>query len=355
MKQRISVLRDALLSLGIISAAFLLSTLLVSLLQDTSLVPMVFFLAVFLAALLTHGYFYGIAASLVSVAAVNYAFTFPYFEFNLSAPRYFLPAVFMFPITFLTSALTTKIKYQDKMKVESEKEKMRANLLRAISHDLRTPLTSIYGASSAIMENYSSLTPEQHLKLLGEIREDSEWLIRMVENLLSITRISEEGAGVRIAKTPVVLEELVDGTLAKFRKCWPAVPVEIDIPEEFIRISMDAILIQQVLINLFTNAAQHARGMTKIEFRVFIHGDHAIFEVADDGCGIRAELLPHLFSGYLEKENGPVDKQKRGMGIGLSVCATIIKAHGGIITANNRSGGGALFHFTIPVEADPDE
>lgn len=144
--------------------------------------------------------------------------------------------------------------------MESEKEKMRANLLRAVSHDLRTPLTSIYGACSTVIENYDSLDKEKTIKLLGEACSDAQWLTRMVENLLSVTRIDSEK--VTVQKTPTVLDELLDTVLVKFRKRYPEIPVELETPDAFIVIPMDSMLIQQVLMNLLENAALHAEGMT---------------------------------------------------------------------------------------------
>ncbi len=142
------------------------------------------------------------------------------------------------------------------MRAESEREKVRANLLRAISHDLRTPLTSIYGSCSAIMENYDRLKKEQTWKLLGEMKEDAEWLIRMVENLLSVTRL--DGNAASVVKRPIVLEELIDAVLVKFKKRYPNQPVQVQIPDQFVSIPMDAMLIEQVLINILENAVFHA-------------------------------------------------------------------------------------------------
>ena len=230
----------------------------------------------------------------------------------------------------MTSTLTTRIKKQEQLRMESETEKMRANLLRAVSHDLRTPLTSIYGACSTVIDNYDSLGREQKIKLLSEACADAQWLNRMVENLLSVTRIDADG--VAIQKTPTVLEELVDTVLVRFQKLHPGVPVEVKLPDDFIVIPMDSMLIQQVLTNLLENAVLHAEGMTHLTLRVFTLGRRAVFEVIDNGCGIPKEQLKRLFSGTTLAQDTS-SSGKHGMGIGLSVCAAIIKAHGGEIKA----------------------
>lgn len=353
MKRVQIYIKEVLLVTGILLLAFLASLLLQDLFREETLIPTVFALAVFLIALLTQGYLYGIASSLISVLAVNFAFTFPYFKFNFSIPENVISAVIMLMVTILTSTLTTKIRKQEKIRAESEKEKMRANLLRAVSHDLRTPLTTIYGSSSAMIENLDDIAREQQIQLLKGIQEDADWLMRMVENLLSVTRI--DGDGVKLIKTPIVLEELIDAVLVKFGKRYPDYSVNVDIPEEFISIPMDAVLIEQVLINLLENAVHHAKGMTELNLKVYILGNCAIFEVADNGCGLSKEMLPHIFKGYFEVKDAPVDHQKRSMGIGLSVCATIIKAHGGDISAKNQKNGGAVFRFSLELEDEQHE
>ena len=236
--------------------------------------------------------------------------------------------------------------------VMAKNEQLRVNLLRTISHDLRTPLTSIYGSSSTLISKYDALPKEQQLKLLGEIQEDSEWLIRMVENLLSVTRI--DGAKVEVVKTPTVLDELIDSVLMKFSKKHPNQKVITQIPEEFVDIPMDSLLIEQVLLNLLENAVFHAKGMTELTLSVSLVGDKAIFEVADNGCGIPDDALQKIFTGSYEKSAAPVDGTRSNMGIGLSVCAAIVKAHGSEITAENRKGGGAVFRFALERGGEDD-
>ena len=340
--------RDVLITAGVLGAAFLISLLLERQLDCSTSVPALFVLAVFLITLNTQGYGWGIVGSLISVLSINYAFTFPYFRFTFSAPENLISALVMLIVTVLTSTLTTKVKRQEKEKAEREKEKMRANLLRAISHDLRTPLTAIYGSCSAIMENYDRLSYSKQMQLLGEIRSDAQWLIRMVENLLSVTRI--DGGQVRVIKTPIVLEELIDSVLLRFHKQYPQQKVDVDIPDEFLSIPMDAMLIEQVLMNLLENAVQHARGMNWLMIQVTLQKQQAIFDVLDNGAGIPREMLPHLFDGFPEKNKIPSDGKKRNMGIGLSVCASIIHAHGGTIKARNRPEGGADIRFVLDLE-----
>lgn len=313
----------------------------------------VFVFAVFLISLLTQGYFFGVLAAFVSAVAVNYAFTFPYFTINFIIPVNFISGIIMIAIAVLTSALTTKLKQHEAMKAESEKERMRANLLRAVSHDLRTPLTTIYGSSTTLLENSDAMTREQTEKIITGIKEDSQWLIRMVENLLSITRI--DSGQVKIIKTPTVLEELIDSVVVKFQKRYAEQTVQIEIPDEMVIIPVDAILIEQVIVNILENAVQHAEGMTSLMLRVFTLGNQAIFEIQDNGCGIDPKYMDTLFSGYYAREDEPADSQKKNAGIGLSVCATIIKAHGGNIKAENAKSGGAIFRFALDTEAITNE
>ena len=341
-------IKDILFASAVLTAAFGVNLVIKKIFHIETLIPMIYILGIFLISLRTDGYIIGIASSTISVFAVNYAFTFPYYAFDLISPVCLFSAFVMLIIAVMTSTLTTQIKQQQKAQVENEKEKMRANLLRGISHDLRTPLTSICGSTSAIIENYDVLKKEQQIKLLQEIREDSEWLTRMVENLLSVTRIDSEK--VCVIKKHTVLEELIDAVILKFRKRCPEQNVNVNIPDEFISIPMDALLIEQVLINILENAVFHAKNMTELLLSVKTDGRLAVFEIADNGCGIPKERLENLFGGYLERTDIPTDGSRSNMGIGLSVCASIIKAHGGEISAENRAGGGALFRFTLEME-----
>ena len=328
--------------------SFFLNLFLQQMFHTQSLIPMVFVLGVFLISWQTPGYFWGIISSMISVLAVNYTFTYPYWAFDLITPECIFSAFVMLIVSIMTSALTTRIKLQEKIRSEVELERMRGNLLRAVSHDLRTPLTSIYGASATVIENYDLLTREQQLKLLHEVQEDAQWLIRMVENLLSVTRI--DNGNMQISKTPVVLEELIDNLVVKFRKHYPNQQIDVDIPEDFITIPMDIMLIQQVLLNLLENAVHHAKGMTQLMLQVTHQNQQVIFTVSDNGIGIPKEKLKHLFTEYFEPKTNPTDGTRHNMGIGLSVCSAIIRAHGSDITVKSNPGGGVSFSFCLELE-----
>ena len=344
MKKSYQYAKDIGLTLLILAATFCLSIALQDVFNTWEHITTLFVFAVFLICLVTSGYVYGIVSALISVLAVNYAFTYPYFAINFSIPGNLVSAIVMLIIAILTGMLTTNLKKWQAVKAESEMERMRANLLRSVSHDLRTPLTTIYGASSSITENYEKLSDEQKLQMAKGIREDADWLIRMVENLLSVTRI--DSGAVQLHKTPVVLEELIDTALLKFKKRYPRQAVEVDIPESIVMIPMDALLIEQVILNILENAVHHAKGFTRLTLRVSVTGKDAVFEIRDNGCGIPREKLDSLFTGYA----GTADTQSRNAGIGLSVCATILKAHNGSIYAKNAKDGGAIFRFTLAVE-----
>lgn len=344
-----TLVRDATVMLLALFAAYAMVMLTQAVMGRIEGVAMlIFMLAVFVTSMYTEGYAWGVAASLISVLAVNFAFLSPYFAFNFTLSENLFSGLVMLVVSIMTSTLTTRIKKQEQLRMESETEKMRATLLRAVSHDLRTPLTSIYGACSTVIENYDSLEKEQKLKLLGEACSDAQWLNRMVENLLSVTRF--DGGQVAVQKTPTVLDELIDTVLVRFQKRYPKVPVTTYLPDSFIVIPMDSMLISQVLTNLLENAAVHAEGMTQLTLRVFTLGSRAVFEVSDNGCGIPKERQRTLFTGVLPAD-AAADSGKHGMGIGLSVCAAIVKAHGGEIQAESKVGEGTTIRFWLETES----
>jgi two-component system sensor histidine kinase KdpD len=237
---------------------------------------------------------------------------------------------------------------QQEIVVKAEKEKMRTNLLRSVSHDLRTPLTSIIGASSAILENKDLISPETHDKLIGDIHEEAGWLIRMVENLLTVTRISDSPA--KVKKLPEAAEEIVAEAVSRIRSRFPDVVIHVSVPEEFLMVPMDATLIEQVIINLLENAVYHAGRENPIDLKVTVQNRRAVFCVSDRGPGIPKEQLRNIFDGYPAEKSKSSDSS-RGAGIGLSICMSIVKAHQGQMAAENREDGpGAVFTFTLPLE-----
>ena len=342
-------IKDILLSLFILASATLLCFFLRIIDNSDTYVSMIYILAVFLISRYTDGYFYGTVTSLISVLAVNYFFTYPYFYFNFTLSGYPITMICMLAVAVITSALTTQIKQHGSLRLEAEKEKTRSNLLRGVSHDLRTPLTTILGSASAIIDNDDVLTKDERLRLLGGISEDAQWLIRMVENLLSITRIDGENTA-QITKRPEAVEELIGESVFKFKKRFPNQSITVKVPKELLIVPMDAMLIEQVIINLLENAVIHGKNATEISIVVSTQDSYAVFELSDNGCGIDENILPNIFEGYYKQAYGNKGDNKRNMGIGLSVCQTIIKAHNGVLTAENKQSGGAVFRFTLPLE-----
>ena len=234
-----------------------------------------------------------------------------------------------------------------KILLETEKEKMRSNLLRAVSHDLRTPLTGIIGSASTLLENGSMITEDTSKRMLADIQQDAEWLIHMVENLLSVTRIT--GGTTTLKKQEEIVEEVVSEAVMRIRKRFPNSRIDVTVPNELLIVPMDATLIEQVLINLMENSIRHSGSSLPISLKVSQKRSGAVFTIADKGKGIDPSRIPDIFDG---KTNKGSSDSSRGLGIGLSICKSIILAHDGKIYAENNANGGASFTFVLPMKGE---
>ena len=319
----------------------------------TANIALIYILTVILISYHTDKYRYGILAAICSVFFIN-LFTYPFFVFNFAVSGYPLTFLFMYFISILTSATTFRLKEQarrikddEDLIMEAEKEKLRANLLRAVSHDLRTPLTSIIGASSSYLDNEETLSAEEKRRLVSQISEDADWLLHMVENLLSVTRITHSGANT-LKKNPEVMEEVLLDAISTIRKRYPSMQIHMSLPDELLIVPMDPLLIKQVIMNLLENAYFHAHSQKPVECFLRSSDESASVHIRDYGIGIPKEHTDDIFDAAPSSPSSASDTRK-GMGIGLSICKAIINAHGGSIHAVSHPDG-AEFYFTLPKE-----
>lgn len=234
--------------------------------------------------------------------------------------------------------------------VLAETEKNRNRFLRGISHDLRTPLTSIIGSSETFLENGEQLSVDTQRQLVESIRADAQWLVSMVNNILSVTQIQQHAMTVH--KREEAAEEIVSEAISLFRKRFPGADITIREAEELLWVPMDALLITQVLNNLLDNTQRHAGSTaTKVTVETRVKDGFVEFAVADTGPGISESALPSLFAGQAAQRERTADTT-RGLGIGLSICHAIVEAHGGWIRGSNRPEGGAVFTFALPMERE---
>ena len=344
------ILRNVGITTLIITACTALCAMITSLDGRNSAVQMIYVLGVLLTARLTDGFIYSLFAAIVAVVGGNFAFTYPYFELNFSITGYPLTFMTLFMVLIVVGMLTEQVKRQGRLRAEAEKEKMKANLLRSVSHDLRTPLTAIIGSSTAVLENYDMFSDDVKKDLIRQVQGDAQWLMRVVENILSITRINSRD--VRIAKQEEAAEEVAAQAASKFRQRAPGLKVSVHVPDELLLVPMDAVLIEQVLLNLMDNALQHGGNAQRIDLRITRDGDDALFCVEDDGAGIDEAILPKLFEELFPHAQELGGDGRRNMGIGLSVCKSIVDAHGGTMRAENRPQGGARVSFTLPMKEE---
>jgi len=239
---------------------------------------------------------------------------------------------------------------RQKIKIDMERERLKSTLLRSISHDIRTPLTGIKGASELISDSYDNLDGETIKKLASDIYDESTWLMMTVQNILDMTRISE--GKLSITKSYEAVDDIVNQTLALVPKMASSGRLHVSVPDEIVLLSVDGRLIVQVLVNLLDNAYKHAGENAEVNLRAYREEDSFIFEVSDDGEGINPLIINKIFEGFVTHQRNNVADGCLGVGLGLTICMEIINAHNGTITAENLKNGGAAFKVKLPLEIE---
>lgn len=237
--------------------------------------------------------------------------------------------------------------FNERIAQEAAAERLRANLLRSISHDLRTPLTSISGNADILLSNADQIKPELRKQLYQNIYNDSEWLINLVENLLFVTRIDNGMMSINMEYE--VLQEIIQEALNCMAKRAKEHTVHLEIPDELLMVKMDARLIMQVIINIVDNAIKYTPAGSGIQIRALRRDSQAIVEVADTGDGISDEDKQKVFEMFYTTNKKSGDS-RRGIGLGLPLCQSIIRAHGGEIHIADNVPNGAVVSFSLHLE-----
>ena len=230
--------------------------------------------------------------------------------------------------------------------VLAKNEQLRANLLRSISHDLRTPLTSISGSAGILLESSEAITAAKRRELYSDIYDDSLWLINLVENLLAVTRI-EDGT-MHLKRTAEMLDEVIDEAMRHIDRNADKHQVSVHPSPEFLLVRMDAKLIMQVVINIVDNAVKYTPEGSHIAVTSAREGEFAVVTVADDGPGIPDEAKPHIFDMFYTAQR--IADSRRSLGLGLALCRSILSAHGGAISVSDNTPQGTVFRFTLPIQ-----
>ena len=239
---------------------------------------------------------------------------------------------------------------QQRTQMEVQRERLRADMLRTISHDLRTPLTGIMGLASTVLDNYDSVSDEVKKESLHSIFDDADWLNELVENILGTTRFDEGRVKLNIGREAA--EEIVSAAIGHVKKRAPQYRIHVQMPDEIVLLSVDGVLIRQVIVNLLNNCVNYSPEGSDINVRVINGADDVSFEVSDNGPGIAENELPHIFDRFYSGQK-TTRGARRSVGLGLSLCKSIVEAHGGEMNARNVEPHGTSITFRIPKKEGP--
>lgn len=346
-----SIIRDGGRAAGILIAATLVGLLFSGLKIPEANIIAVYILGVLIISIITSSWMYSFLASVISVLAFNFLFTVPRFTLRAYDPSYPVTFGIMFLVALITGSLASRMKEYARESAQAamqiEKEQLRADLLRSISHDLRTPLTSISGNASNLLSNENEFSQETRMQIYGDIYDDSMWLIKLVENLLSVTRIEDGRMDLRMSAE--LMDEVIAEAMRHTDRNRDGRKIEVSSNEEFILGKMDARLIVQVVINLVDNAVKYTPEGAQIRIHTGKKDGMVVVSVSDTGPGIPDEQKSKVFDMFYTGTNRAADG-RRSLGLGLGLCRSIIRAHGGEIWVSDNKPQGAVFTFTLPAE-----
>lgn len=276
-------------------------------------------------------------ASILGVLCFDFFFVPPRFSFDVAHPQYVVTFLVMFAVALIISHLAIRVRAQG---IAAETERLRSSLLSAVSHELRTPLAAIIGSASSLLQAPSG-GGSNWRELLENIRAEAERLARLVHNLIETTRL--ESGAVQLKKEPYPIEDVVGTALERLDKLLAGREVKTDLPEDLPLVPLDPVLMELVFVNLIENAVRHTPAGTAIELAARQREAFLDIAVSDRGPGLPAEDLERVFEKFYR-----ATQAAGGAGLGLAICKAVVEAHGGVIRAVNRSGGGAEFRLTLP-------
>lgn len=284
-------------------------------------------------------------SAILSIAVFDYIFVPPHFSFTVVDARYWATFAVMFLMILLTSRLTVQSRKSAQKalaaEMETERERIISSLLSSVSHDFRTPLTSISGAVSTLLEG-DNISNEDRRDLLEAINEESTRLNRLIEKILQITKI--ESGNLHIHKEIRSLEEIIGGTVNRLRPLLKSRTITTKIPDD-LGVPLDDLLIEQVMVNLLENAVRYTPENSPIDIVALKKGNQVWVEVQDRGPGISKQAQESIFEKFYRSSK----RDGWGSGLGLAICQGIIKIHQGQIGVKDREGGGSIFYFSLPL------
>lgn len=299
-----------------------------------------FYILVVMIAAVRFGRGPSVLAACLSAVSYDFFFVPPLYTLTVADVRYTLTFVMMLVTALVVSGLTLRMRKQEQ---QARTEELRSSLLSAVSHDLRTPLAAITGASTTLLDASGRLTETQQKELVEAIYEEAERLERLVGNLLDMTQVSS--GSLRVKREWIPLEEMVASALTRLERRLSGRPIDVELPDNLPLISADPILFEQVLVNLLDNVVKHAPPGTGIEVRARAAPASVSIEISDRGPGLPQGDEERIFEKFFR---GP-EVRAAGAGLGLAICRGIVAAHGGTLVAENREGGGATFRIELPI------